>query len=85
MRDRTFLLERITKIKELIVLYEDALAALAANPLKSYRLNTSQTDQQVTQQDIPQLNETLLSMYNQCSILEARLTGAGTLITRPVW
>lgn len=75
--DKEFLQERITKTKAIIIIYEDALTALAANPLISYRLDTGQSVQQVTRNDVAQLNNVLQSLYNTLCTMQARLNGSG--------
>jgi len=81
----TFMQERITKTKTLIVAYEDALLALATGGVQEYRLNTGQSDQKVTKMDVKDLQNTVDSLYNTLATLEARCTGNGTKIGRPAW
>lgn len=84
--DRTFLEERITRTKALIVAYEDALLALAGDGAQqSYTLDTGQTRQTVTRADIPRLNKMLDALYNRCTMFEQRLNGGGSTIARPVF
>ncbi len=80
-----FMLDRITKTKALIIVYEDALLALATGGVQEYRLNTGQSDQKVTKMDVKDLQNTVDSLYNTLATLEARCTGSGTKIGRPVW
>ena len=81
-----FLQARIDATKALIVAYEDALTALGTGgAIQTYRLNTGQSDQQVTRADIPALNTMLDSLYNRCVTLEARLNGSGVTHARPAW
>lgn len=83
--DRTFLIERITVTKAMIVAYEGALLALAAgNGVQSYTLDTGQNKQTVTRADIKSLQATLDGLYNRLTTLGARLSG-GALISRPGW
>jgi hypothetical protein len=77
-----FLQERITKTKELIVAYEDAIAALAGGA-QSWMLDTGQTKQSVTNFDLEKLNAMLDSLYNRCATMEARYSGAGQITVRP--
>jgi len=78
-----FLQERITKTKEQIVLYEDAISFLAANPTRSYRLDTGQSVQDVTRFNIKDLQYSLDGLYNRLSTLDARATGNGVTQVRP--
>ena len=83
--DSTFLQERITATKAMIVAYEDALIALSANPTISYRRDTGQSVTQVNRADIGLMQKTLDSLYNRYATLCARQTGGGTSIMRPSW
>ncbi len=80
----SFLIDRITATRALIIAYEDALLALASG-VQSYKLNTGQTDQVVTKLDLTSLNNTVASLYNRCATLEARLNGSGTTTVVPAW
>ncbi len=82
--DRTFIQDRITRTKELIIAYEDAMLALGEGGVQSYTLDTGQDRQQVTKFDIADLQKTLDALYNRCATLEARLNGAATMV-RPAW
>lgn len=81
----TFLDDRITKTKALIVAYEDAITALATHGTQSYKLDTGQSVQSVSKFDLPRLNTMLDSLYNRCATLETRKTGSGTTNVRPAW
>ena len=84
--DATFIQGRIDATKLLIVAYEDAVLALAANNgVQSYTLDTRQDRQTVTRYDLPSLNRMVGSLYNRCATLEARLNGSGVVIARPAW
>jgi len=80
-----FLQERITATKAQIVAYEDATTALASGAVQSYTLDTGQTRQTVTKLDLVGLQKTLDALYNRLCVFEARLTGNGVIIGRPVW
>ncbi len=71
--DRAWIEARITKTKALIVKYEDAIDALSIGGASSYSLDTGQTRQQVTKQDISKLTDVLNSLENRVSTLEAKL------------
>ena len=83
MNDATFLNERITKIKALIVVYEDALLALGGG-VQSFKLDTGQTVESVTELDMDALRKSVDGLYNSLATLEARLNG-GSVIGRPAW
>lgn len=64
--------ERIEKIKQLIVLYENAEVYLISNPTKSYTLDTGQSEQKVTYQDLSSIRKTVETLMNQLSVYEKR-------------
>ena len=53
--DETFRLERVTKLKTLIIATEDAILALTSGGHDSYELMTGQGRQRVTRLDIEKL------------------------------
>lgn len=83
--DTTFLQERITATKALIVIYEGAITAIVTNGAQSYTLDTGQSRQTVTKVDIAQLNASLDGLYNRLCTFQARLDGSGSGIVRPGW
>lgn len=83
--DGDFLAARIARTKATIVLYEDAIDAILVKGVKTYRLNTGQTDQLVTRLDIANLEVALDGYLNRLATLCQRQTGIGTTINRPVW
>jgi len=80
-----FMLDRIAAKKAQIIVYEDALTALGTGGVQSYRLNTGQSDQQVTKMDVADLQKTVDSLYNTLATLEARCTGSGSMTGRPAF
>lgn len=82
--DSAFIPGRITATKALIVAYEDAALAIAGGTVESYTLDTGQSRQTVTKQNLHLLNEAIDVLYNRCTTLEARLNG-GTVTARPAW
>lgn len=85
MPDTAFWQARLEKCKTQIVLYEDAIDALVVQGVSSYILDTGQTRQHVTKQDLASLQRVLDGLLNRCATLEARISGAGTAIMRPGW
>lgn len=73
--DAAWLQERITKTKELIVKYEDAIDALARGAVQ-YTLDTGQTRQVVQRAQLGELRAMLDSLENRLATLCARLNGA---------
>jgi len=84
--DATFLAERITQTKLVIIAYEDAILALTgAGAIEEYMLNTGQSIQKVTRSNLKELNDTLDGLYNRLCTMQARQTGGGVVIGRPAW
>lgn len=75
--DREFYEARITRTRELIVAYEDALTALSSGT-QSYSLDTGQTRQTVTKANLTEIRNTLASLENRLATLQARLCGGST-------
>ena len=81
--DTAFWQARIDKAKATIVLYEDALDALLVQGVLSYSLDTGQSKQTVTKQDIKKLEEAVDSLMNRIATLQARVSGCGNTIAVP--
>jgi hypothetical protein len=82
--DREWLEARLAKTEELIVAYEDAILALSTGTVQSYSLDTGQTRQTVTKQQLSQIKNTLDSLENRRAVLRAQL-GCGTVNVRPAY
>jgi hypothetical protein len=82
--DTEWLEARIAKTKVLIEAYEDAILSLSSGAVLQYSLDTGQTRQTVTKQQIGSLRLVLDELENRLSTLEARLCGASTRIV-PNW
>ncbi len=85
MPSTAFWQERLTKCEALVVIYEDAIEAVLTSGIESYTLDTGQSRQTVTQQDLKKLENALDGLLNRCATLQARISGAGTAIVRPCW
>ena len=84
--DATFIQARIDATKAQIIAFEDAILALGtAGGVQSYTIDTGQTRQTVTRQDLSSLQNKLDGLYNRLVTLEARLNGSGTSIGWPGW
>jgi hypothetical protein len=81
--DTTWLTARIQRTQDLIVKYEDAIDQLAGGAA-SYSLDTGQTRQTVTRNNLSSLRDVLSNLENRLSTLKARLNGAGVRST-PAW
>jgi hypothetical protein len=76
--NEAYILERIEKTKALIVLWEDALSALASGAY-SYTIDTGQTRQTVTKQTVSQAEAVLSKLENRLDVLYARLNGGSVI------
>ena len=83
--DKTFLMARLMRTRELIVAYENAVTSLLTDGIQSYTLNTSQSTQTVTKFDLNNLNMTIDALYNRCATIEARLGMNNTTLGVPAW
>ena len=83
--NRQFLIERIEATKAQIIAYDNAITALAANPVQSYTLDTGQSRQTVTRFDLASLQRQLASLENKLATLCARLNGSGVFRGVPAW
>ena len=73
--DNAWMDARITRTKELIIAYEDAIDAITANG-QSYKLDTGQTSQTKTQADLGSMRLELAALDNRLATLCARRFGA---------
>lgn len=78
--DTSFLDDRITATKELIVSYEGALAACASEEMQSYTLNTGQTIQTANLKNEQAITNVLGRLMNQLVVLEARRYGSAVQV-----
>lgn len=83
--DRDFLLARIAFVKSAIIAYESAILALQSGGVQSYTIDTGQTKQSVTKQDLSSVQGTYNSMLNTLQTLEVLLNGSGVFYGRPVY
>ena len=80
----TFLEDRLTATKNQILAYEAAIDFLIANPTKRYKLDTGQSSQEVTRQDLTTLQDDLDKLYSRYETLEKRCNSR-PLINAPGW
>jgi hypothetical protein len=73
----TYWEDRLAIVMALIVAYDAAILALSTGAVQSYSLDTGQTRQTVTKQNITSLRDTRQSLLNELATLEARVCGAG--------
>jgi len=79
-----FLLDQITAIEAQITALNAALLFLSTNPHKSYTLDTGQTRQEVSRDNIKSLQNTVDQLLDSRATLQARCNGASQQI-RPAW
>lgn len=80
-----FLNARLTKTEALIVVYENAVEALATGQIESYELDTGQSKQIVKRHNLTMLNRAIDSLYNRRATLRARLGLDGATLVKPSW
>lgn len=80
--DREWLEARIATTKVLIVAYEDAILALSTDGVFQYSLDTGQTRQMVTKQQLGSLRLQLEALENRLATYQARLCG-GSVYVKP--
>ncbi len=85
MASRQFWIDRIESTKLQIVAYEDAILALTTGGVASYTLNTGQSIQTVTKNNLNSLRVGIDSLLNRLVTLEARVCGGGVTYVRPSW
>lgn len=83
--DNAFITDRINATKTMIIALEDAFIHLSNGTIESYMLDTGQSVQKVTNQNIAEISKVIDSLYNRLVTLEARLTGNGVNIGVPAW
>lgn len=80
--DVVWIQERIAATKIAILAYEAAILALS-NGVQSYTLDTGQTRQSVTKQQLGSLRLQLTDLENRLQMLENKLAGGSALYVRP--
>lgn len=81
--DSTFLQSQITATQNQIVVYQDLLLALAANPARSYTINTGQTTETVNRWDVDKIHALIDSLYSRLDYLSAQQSGNVSTICIP--
>ncbi len=74
-----FLLEQVEPIKAKIIAYNAAIVGLASGAILSYEIETGQTRQKVTKNNIEVLEGAVTGLMNLLTTLEARLCGTGVV------
>jgi hypothetical protein len=77
---------QMTTLQNHVTAWNGALIALsAANGVKSYTVDTGQSVQTVTRNEINKINDVIQSLLNQIAVIETRLTGCGSTYVNPGW
>jgi hypothetical protein len=83
--DVLWIQERIAATKLAILAYEEAILALSTGGIYSYTLDTGQTKQTVTKQQLSSLRAMLDSLENRLQYWQHRLCGGASVYVKPAW
>lgn len=82
----TILQTQLVTLQTQYLAWQAAFDALsAANGVKSYTIDSGQTVQTVTRNEINKINDVIQSLLNQIAVIETRLTGCGSTYVQPGW
>jgi len=81
----TFLSDRIAAVEAQIIAFEAAMLALGNDNIQAYTLDTGQSIQKVTRLDIEWMTNVINSLYNQHTVMTARMNRSGAIIGHPSW
>lgn len=82
-RDYEWELSRLEKTKAIIDALDDAILQLSTTGILEYHLDTGQSKQRVTRQDLARLADMRSDLFNQYDALCARLSNGGALQVIP--
>lgn len=74
---------RLAKTQRIIDALDDAILQLSTTAILEYHLDTGQSKQRVTRQDLPRLAETRATLFTQYDSLCARLGNGGAVQVIP--
>ena len=77
--------EHIAWLKEAINAYRAAYLALSSGSVQGYTLDTGQTKQTVTKQQLPTVKSTLDGLIADLRYWNNQLGGCATVYVRPAW
>lgn len=83
--DREWIERRIEQTRAMIEQYEDALLKLSGDGVMSYTLDTGQTRQVVTKQNLTEIRNALASAENRLRMLQNDLNCGGAFTAKPGW
>jgi len=75
-----FWIDQIAATQAQIIAYNDAILQLTLDPMASYSLDTGQTKQTVTQQNLYSLQLAMTGLLNKLATLEARVYGRSVYV-----
>lgn len=82
-RDYEWEQAKLMKVKAIIDALDDAILQLSTTGILEYHLDTGQSKQRVTRQDLPRLIDSRSDLFNQYDALCARLSNGGALQVIP--
>ncbi len=83
--NRQWIEQRIEQARRMIEVYEEAIIKVGTDGVMSYTLDTGQTRQVVTKQNLTELRNALSSWENRLQMLENKLNGGGSFVMKPAW
>jgi hypothetical protein len=75
--------EKLAKTKAIIDALDDAILQLSTTAILEYHLDTGQSKQRVTRQDVPRLVDMRSDLFTQYDALCARLSNGGAIQVIP--
>lgn len=83
--DYQYLTARIAATEAAIEAYEAAQLAITVGGVQSYTIDTGQSRQTVTRNNVTEIQNALSALENRRATLLARRDGCGVLHARPGW
>lgn len=83
--DVAWIKEHIAWLREAITAYRAAYLALSSGAVLSYSLDTGQTKQTVTKQQLPTVKNALDGLISDLHYWNNQLGGCATVYVRPAW
>lgn len=81
--DSAWISAKIEKTRALIDALDDAILALSTTGIMEYTINTGQSTQRVTRQDVTRLTEQRAALFQHYDSLCARVTNGGAIQVIP--
>jgi len=80
-----FEIDQIAVLETIITAYNAAIIALTTGGIESYTMDTGQSRQTVTKQNLNKMRADRQSLMNERSTLKIRCYGGGSITMRPGW